>query len=206
MLYLDLMTQDGGQVYLDICSVELLKKRRSTGFSVQGVLGDGYCEAQVLVEYINAEVSLTFIDKGWDCFRENGGEGEDLPEALRLALQDELGQAGVWVNMHAADQSDAGNCSLLAGDRWHGTRPDAVSDTGFSACKVMENAPGWASGETGLQDRCFLMKPAVKQVQTHTRSLHAHSHSRLDKPISPATHATTGTHLSGCGASVQGVG
>ena len=205
MLYLDLMTQDGGQVYLDICAVEVLKRRSATGFAVQGVLGDGYREAQVLVEYVDAEVSLTFIDGGWHDLDTFDADITDLPETLRRALKDELDGAGVWVDMQAGGGSNSGHCSLLAGDHWHGAAVDDASGAETSSLLAREAATGWTPCETDRFDRCFLSKPAVKQVQTHSRSLHAHSHSCLNQPVSSAAHAPAGTALSGRGADLQGV-
>lgn len=205
MLYLDLMTQDGGQVYLDIGSVELLKQRGATGFVLQGVLGDGYREAQVLVEYIEAEVSLTFADRGWETGGASDYEREELPDALRRALREELAGAGVWLEMPPDGSSYAGNCSLFAGERWHGARPDGADQVVAAAPRARENAPDWTLRAIDRFERCFLPCPAVKQGLTHSRSQHAHSHSCLNQSVSAPAHATAGTGLPGGGASLQGV-
>jgi len=204
MLYLDIMTQDGGQVYLDIFNVELLKKRQSTGFSIQGVLGDGYRETQVLVEYIDAEASLTFLDRVWGVSPDSGCESEDLPEALRLALQDELGDAGVWMEARNSHDGPSMTCRLLAGDRWHGRESLPFYEPVFENPVVRERSCPSKFNGTDRVGRCFLPEPAVKKVQTRKRSLHAPTCSRLNKPLSTSTHAAAGTLLPGGGASVQG--
>lgn len=204
MLYLDIMTQNGGQVYLDIFNVELLKKRQSTGFSVQGVLGDGYREAQVLVEYIEGEASLTFLDREWGVSSESGCEAEDLPEALRLALQDELGDAGVWMEAGKGHDGHSMTCRLLARERWHGRESLPLYEQGFENPVVRETSCPSKFNATDRVGRCFLPEPAVKKVQTRKRSLHAPTCSRLNKPLSTATHAAAGPLLPDGGASVQG--
>ncbi|HKL26582.1 MAG TPA: hypothetical protein VJ910_10190 [Desulfuromonadales bacterium] len=100
MLYLDIMTQDGGQMYLDIRSVEMTHRSGAAGISMQGVLGDGYQEAQALVEYRDGEVTLTCIDCSAADFAVAGPDcGDDLSERLQRALKEEIchaGDAGVW--------------------------------------------------------------------------------------------------------------
>lgn len=100
MLYLDILTQDGGQMYLDIRSVEKISRGRATGILLQGVLGDGYREAQALVEFIAGEVALTCIDcSAADFSIEQAGCTDDLPGQLQNALRDELAHSGFWLDV-----------------------------------------------------------------------------------------------------------
>jgi hypothetical protein len=203
MLYLDIISQNGGQIYLDIFSVELLTNRWATGFSIQGVLGDGYRESQLLVEYIDSEVTLLFFEEDQDAFMPGTSVCEDLPDALRLALQDELKNAGLWVDMRTDVNGVQLTCCLLATDRWHGAFPSRESY--FKVPVVRETIYNEKSDETGGVERCFLTRPAVKQEQTRIRSRHAHAYSCLNKSLSTATFTTAGVALPGCSPSIQGI-
>lgn len=98
MLYLDIMTQDGGQMYLDIHAVEKISRAGATGISLQGVLGDGYQEALTLVEYVAGEITLTCIDCSAAAFAiAEDGCTDDLCGQLRRALKEELAHAGDWL-------------------------------------------------------------------------------------------------------------
>lgn len=203
MLYLDMMTQEGGQVYLDIFSVEPLKKHRSTGFSLQGVLGDGYAEAHVLVEYLDAKATLTFIDSSHHCFMADEIEGEDLLDNLHRALQSELEQAESWLGMNYGREDSSISCSLRAGERWYGTESGATEKTQVPV--VREAVSEGKFDQSCRVERCFLFGPAVKKVQNRKRSLHAHPCSRLNQPLSTTTLATAGVELRGRCAPLQGI-
>lgn len=98
MLYLDIMTQDGGQMYLDIHAVEKISRTGTTGISLQGVLGDGYQEALTVVEYVAGEITLTCIDCSAAAFAiAEDGCADDLCGQLKSALKEELAHAGDWL-------------------------------------------------------------------------------------------------------------
>ncbi len=94
MLYLDIMSQEGGQMYLDIQSVEATGQGLRAGIILQGVLGDGCREAQVLIEQIGGQVSFVFLEHQVPFAAVNDVDG-DFRGLLRKELQKELCHADV---------------------------------------------------------------------------------------------------------------
>ncbi len=92
MLYLDILSHDGGQMYLDIQSVEA-HGQGLAGVSMQGVLGDGCHEVEILVEFVHGDVSLTFIGREVP-FAVANGAGDDFSDVLRRELRKELHHVG----------------------------------------------------------------------------------------------------------------
>mgnify|MGYP001172898682 CR=1 FL=1 len=93
MLYLDIMNEEGGQMYLDIQSVEAIGQGLRAGIILQGVLGDGCREAQVLVEQIDGQVSLVFLEHQVPFVAVNDVDS-DFRGLLKKELQKELCQVG----------------------------------------------------------------------------------------------------------------
>lgn len=93
MLYLDIMSQEGGQMYLDIQSVEAVGQGHRAGLVLQGVLGDGCRESQILVEQIGGQVSLVFLEHQVPFAAVNDGDA-DFRDLLKKELQRELCPAG----------------------------------------------------------------------------------------------------------------
>ena len=90
MLYLDMMSQNGGQMYLDIRSVEAYG-HHAAAISLQGILGDGQHEVDILVELLHGKISVAFLCHEFP-FVVTNGSGRDFADCLRAELQMELHQ------------------------------------------------------------------------------------------------------------------
>lgn len=145
MIHLDLATEHGDLIYLDVQRIESVGPR-AEAFVLTGTLGDGLDEGEVLVE-IGEEVAVTFIDE----WLGGGRMSHLLRRVERESLLKVVG-AAVQEMRFCLQAFPAGERPLLPlvtgfqhQGRWSGLRPKSYGEQLELPLQVAAPAAGWAS-------------------------------------------------------------
>ncbi|MBE0596230.1 MAG: hypothetical protein IH614_03065 [Desulfuromonadales bacterium] len=143
MIHLDLTTDHGDTIYLDVQRIESVRPE-GDAFLLTGTLGDGLDEGEVLVE-IGEEVTILFVDE-WL----GGGQMRQLLQRVERGLLTSVLAAAAQQMRFCLQAFPAGDRPLspqVTGfhhqGRWTGLRPKSYGEQLELPLRVAESAAGW---------------------------------------------------------------